>query len=200
MTAVGELAAFVESTLDDFPVLDVPEDVEEVPLLASLPEVVHAARSLHAVTQKRAQVAAAGEEEIGRLREALRLAEEWLAEQDRPLAVRAEYLSGLLERFALAERAAGRGKTLSTPYVRVSTREVPGTWTVGDEAVAWAEKNRPELVQVRRSVPVAAARGAWVVTESGVIDLSTGELVPGVEVSEERVTATVKVLVGGVRG
>lgn len=200
MTAVGELAAFVESTLDDFPVLDVPEDVEEVPLLAGLPEVVHAARSLHAVTQKRARIAAAAEEEIGRLREALRLAEEWLAEQDRPLAVRAEYLSGLLERFALAERAAGRGKTLSTPYVRVSTREVPGTWTVGDEAVAWAEKNRPELVQVRRSVPVAAARGAWVVTESGVIDLSTGELVPGVEVSEERVTATVKVLVGGVRG
>lgn len=194
MTALDDLATVVDGVLDDFPVLEVPDGAESAPLLASMDEAIHAARSLRSVDRKRARLAESAQAEIARLEDALRLTREWLAEQDRPLAARAEYLSGLLERFALAERAAGRGKTLTTPYVRVSTKEVPGAWSIGEQAVAWAERCRPEMVQVRKSVPVAEARKAWVVTEMGVVDLPTGELVPGVDVSPERLTATVKVL------
>lgn len=193
MTAVDDLKAAVDAALDDFPILESP-DGESPPLLASLDEAVHVGRSLRSVVRKRSRLEAAAKVEIDRLKAEIATVEEWLAQETKGLSARAEYLSGLLEAYALDQRARGRGKTLSTPCVRVSTREVDGAWSIGDEAVAWTRTNRPDLLKVVESVPVAAAKGAWVVTEQGVIDLTTGELVPGVEVAPARVTATVKVI------
>lgn len=185
MTAVDDLVG----ELDDFPVVEAP-DGEEAARLADLDQAVRVARSLRAVELRRREIQAAADAEIDRIRE-------WAARADRPLATRAEYLEMLLQQFALAERAAGRGKSLTTPYARVATREVAGRWVVSGEALEWAEVHRPDLVKVTRSLPVSEVRGALTVTPEGVVDPSSGELVPGVTVEPGRVTATVTVDLDG---
>jgi hypothetical protein len=139
------------------------------------------------VTRRRRRVADAAEREIARVRE-------WQAAEDKPLAARVDYLEGLLARFALAERAAGRGKTLSTPYARVATYPAGGGWLVTEEAVGWARQNRPELVQVVESLQVAAAKHTLRVADGKVIDPRSGDLVPGIAVAPIRLVATVTLI------
>lgn len=176
MTTTDELMG----DLDDFPVLD--EGVS----LADLDAAVRASRSLMAVESRRRAIREAAEREVERIRE-------WAQGADRPLATRAEYLEGLLIHYAMAERDAGRGKTLTTPYARVVTREVKGRWTVSDDALEWARKNRPDLVQTVETIRLAEARRTLRVVDGEAMDPQTGEAVPGVTVEPTRVAASVTV-------
>jgi hypothetical protein len=192
VTTIDELRQQLDE-LDDFPVLEAPADGEEA-VLAGMQDAVRAARSLWAVSRKRADLAEQAQAEIAELERRIGMVREWLTEVDRPLAARVDYLTGLLEAYALARRASGGRKTLVLPYARVSTREVPGAWQVSDEAVLWALQHRPELVQTKHALPVGAARDAWLSTDGGVFDPVTGAEVPGVTVEPGRLVATVTVL------
>lgn len=200
MTTIDDLRTVLDD-LDDFPVMEAPDDAETA-VLAGMDEAVAASRSLRAVTRRRAALAAQAETEIAELERRIGMVREWLAGQDKPLAARSDYLTGMLQAYALAERARDprHNKTLTTPYVRVTTKESPGAWRVGDEAVAWAKQYRPELVKTVESVPVSAARKEWLATAQGVFDPVLGAEVPGVVVEPSRVVATVTVLELGEAG
>ena len=196
MSANDELRALIED-LDAFPPLEAPSE-GDVTELEGMDAAVAASRSLRGVARRRAELAAVAGREIDELKRRIGMVEEWLAVQDRPLAARHDHLAGLLEAFALARRAENpREKTLSTPYVRVATREAAGSWRVGEEALVWAREHRPDLVRVVESVPVSVARREWLVSGGVVFDPALGE-VPGVEVEPSRLVATVTVLEDGV--
>ena len=94
--------------------------------------------------------------------------------------------------------AAAAHISVSTPFGVVETRGTSATWKVADPDafMPWARRERPELVKVERVVTekllLADARKALELTDVGVIDPITKELVPGIEVVPAKVTADVK--------
>jgi hypothetical protein len=146
-----------------------------------------AARRLAQVTRKRGEIQAIAEQEIARI-------EAWATRRDAPLARDAAFFESTLVAYALAVRAAdGRRKSVTLPHATVQTRTVGGAWEAAPEALAWAAESRPDLVEVTRRFSLSAARRALAVTPDGVVDPTTGDLVPGLTVTPKHVTASVTV-------
>lgn len=147
-------------------------------------------RKLARVHAQRAEISRVAQAEIDRV-------EDWASVQDSRWARDAAYFEGLLGRYALEVRAADpRQKSVSTPHGTVRTREVGGGWTVTEDAVDWAEKEHPEWVRSVRSLAVVEARKGLTVTESGVVDAVSGQLVPGITVAPKVMKASVELAPG----
>ncbi|MFZ5852292.1 MAG: host-nuclease inhibitor Gam family protein [Actinomycetota bacterium] len=104
------------------------------------------------------------------------------------------YFEGLLVDYALRCREENpKVKSLALPGGRVATRESGGGWTAVDMAalVAWAEARHPDLVEVRKNVPLTAAKRALQAAGDVVVDPDSGEVVPGLAVGPKGITATV---------
>lgn len=172
---------------------DVPEtdEAREAFRIDGPASAAWAMRKLRDARRHQAEVRAVADDEIERV-QAWASAEHAKRERD------AAWFEGLLRRWALDCRAADpRAKTVSTPYGVVSTRPSAGAWDVDDSAVlAWAREARPELVQVTEKLRLGDAKKALTVDGGKVVDPTTGEVVPGIEVGPSRITATVR-LAGG---
>ena len=142
----------------------------------------------------RRERAAAGVLEAERARVAA-----WLDAETASAREQVAQLEARLSEYALDVRDAYDRKSVSFPHGKVQTRESGGSWEVVDAAAVleWAEANRPELVQVRKSFTVAEAKrptSGLVATEFGeVMVAATSEPIPGIKVSPKVVTATVTV-------
>jgi hypothetical protein len=187
VSLIDDLADGLEEELDG------AAEAGDAPSPASLEHAVQQGRRLAAVARRRGRIAAIAEAEINRI-------QDWASRLDAPLAERAQDLEEDLARIALAQRAAGGPKMLSTPHVEVRTRTVHGEWTASPEAVEWAKGQHPDWVQKKETLLVSVAKRTLILMEGGVLDPGTGEMVPGIEVAPDRVAARVALLDGGGRG
>lgn len=181
---------------------DTPDDeAREAWRIDGLGRATWAMRKLRDIEAQRAEIRRVVEAEVDRLNQ-------WAVTADAPLARDASFFEGVLSLYALQVRADSpkdkRGeptvKSITTPYGVVQTRESGGGWKATDEALEWARKAHPELVETipaTERFKVAAAKVALDVTPVGVVDPDTGDLVPGITVEPKVVKATVKLLDDG---
>jgi len=106
-----------------------------------------------------------------------------------------DFFTGLLQAYAMRERLAGR-KTVSTPYGRVSSREGRARVTVTDPdaAVPWlVAHGMDSCVRTTTSVNVAGVKASELLIADGgaVVDVETGEAVPGLASEEPGLSITV---------
>ena len=183
MTTRGDLAA----TLDTATGIPSQREDGQPYRIGGLAEATWAMRKLRDIERKRAEIRSIAEEEIDRV-------QQWATAEDGKFGHEAGYFTALLIDYALRQRAEDpRRKSVSTPHGVVHTRESGGGWTAGPEALEWARKARPDLVRVTEAFALADARKALTATEAGVVDPTTGDLVPGVTVAPKTVTASVDV-------
>ena len=147
-----------------------------------------AMRKLRGILLKKAENKAIADAEIARIAE-------WLTTVDKSLQGDEDYFRAILVEYAVGQRAEGR-KTLNLPYGKVTSRQGSGKWTVDKEMdfLEWAKANRPELVKVKESPAIAELKTYLTKTEGGyIVDTATGEVVPGVQVSDPEISFTVDV-------
>lgn len=177
------------ATAPDF--VDLPEGEEERAAfrIDGPHTATWAMRKLRDVQRRRAEIQTTAEREINRV-------QDWAAREDAKHARDADYFTSLLTVYALAQRAesGGRAKSVTTPYGTVTTRQKRGAWTVDEAAVlAWARVHRPEIVKVAESLLLGEAKKVLAVEENWVIDPASGEVVDGISVAPDSLTATVSV-------
>lgn len=109
------------------------------------------------------------------------------------------FFDGLLERYAMEQRAEHDRKSISTPHGTVTTRATKATGKVRDEAALIAALRAADLEQLvtttehAPSVAALVRDGVLEVTDAGAVLKASGELLPVevVEVTPERVNVTV---------
>lgn len=114
--------------------------------------------------------------------------------------VRAEaFFEDALKEWAVRSRTA-TAKTFTLSHGTVSTRLSKARVVVVDEgaAIGWAEEACPDAVKVSKSFLVSklgdvAVVGAGSDTPPSIVNVATGEVIPGLSAEPERVSATVKV-------
>jgi hypothetical protein len=107
----------------------------------------------------------------------------WLAAVNEPLKKQVQFVEGILNGYALYERASNDRKTIVLPYGKLATRPVADKWEVvdPDAFVKWAQENKhPELVKTTtKPEALTVIKSALDTTDTGDVILD-GELVPGV--------------------
>jgi hypothetical protein len=122
--------------------------------------------------------------------------EMWLTGVNHPLESNARFFESLLTDYAFGCRLNSEDgrKTLDLPSGKVSTRVASDKWSVENSTfVEWAKTNASQLIKVVEQPDLSAMKSSLVVSIEGefVIDPTTGERVPGVEVTNQGFTATV---------
>jgi len=160
------------SPIDDF-------DIVETPVLESFKvdddqKADWAMRKLAAIRRKQSENKAIADREIQR-------ATEWLQKVNTALENDAGYFEAILTPYALLQRSEGR-KSLVLPHGTVKT--VAGRAKVeiqdAEEFLAWAEKNQPNLIRVKKE-PDRSALNELITEENHVIS-TEGEIIPAVKV------------------
>lgn len=118
----------------------------------------------------------------------------WLVEANASHQRDAKYFRAILTDYALRCRQNpddGR-KTISLPAGQVATRTGSAQWKVEPETfLPWAKQNRPDLIRVSEQ-PILAAIKESLQRLDGIAVDSTGEVVPGVSVSDSETSVTIK--------
>lgn len=126
--------------------------------------------------------------------------DEWLIKATSRAQTTSRFLGHHLEEFALAVRITSdhKLKTVELPAGVVNTRADKAKVVVVDETklIEWCEVNLNAAVKIDKSILVSELRKHVEIASDGmsdpvVVDPVTGELVPGVDVMPERVTAKV---------
>ena len=188
----------VDDVRDAPDLYDVPDtdEARQAWRIGGLREATWAMRKLADIEARRAQVRDVYQAEVDRL-------DMWLSDQESRLDRDGDFFRSHLEVYALTVRADSpvnsKGeptvKSVPTPYGVVKTSVKGGGWVVSEDAVEWAKKARPDLVmtKVSETFQVAAAKALadLEVVAGGVIDVTTGEAVPGIVVAPKMVVAKV---------
>ena len=179
---------------DDPESWDVPEDWTEDAAVevADLAMATELSRKLRGVDRWLAELDARAEAELDRLQ---RRAVEVSARARR----RRAWIVAQLEAYALDRRHRYGEKTTELMYAVVKTTECGGGWTADEDAIDWARFNAPELLATNPKLKIADAknRPGWKVDGDRVLDVETGEFIPGITVAPKGVNVTVKVLPDG---
>lgn len=167
---------------DQLAAIDDPEAAESSGLFVidSLDAANWAVRKLAVHTARFAKVEAFARRERERL--------DNYVEGERQRAERATgFLAGLLRRYHESRLAEDpTAKTIRLPAGDLTARKAPDVWDIDpDVFVAWAEANRREDLIRRPGVEVDrnAVKKLFTVTDRGVVDPATGEVVDGVTVT-----------------
>ena len=118
--------------------------------------------------------------------------EAWLQRVNSTVESDMEFFGGHLEGYARAERARGQ-KSVQLPDGTISTRsQKPGIAVDKSTFVQWAlESKREDLLRVSYAPDLETIKTTTVVDGGSVIDVASGEVLPGVEPTPERVTVNI---------
>lgn len=126
--------------------------------------------------------------------------EAWRARSSRPLERNAAFFEAILSDYALRCRAESGRKTISLPAGKISTRQPAARWIVdSDTFIPWARQSAPDLLRIKEEPNLAEMKAAAgvlaliVSEETGTVVTPDGEILPGVEVSEQQPTASISI-------
>ena len=116
----------------------------------------------------------------------------WLERVNASLSSEAEFFARHLEAYARSQRAEGR-KSIDLPDGVVKTRSQAATVAVDKSTfVQWAlEAKRDDLLRVSYAPDVDAIKSTTVVDGGSVVDVASGEVLPGVQPVPERVSVSI---------
>lgn len=116
----------------------------------------------------------------------------WLQRVNATVETEMEFFAAHLEGYAHKERAQGR-KSVQLPDGTISTRSQKASITVDKSTfIQWAlEAKREDLLRVSYAPDLETIKTTTVVDGGSVIDVASGEILPGVEPSPERVTVSI---------
>jgi hypothetical protein len=118
--------------------------------------------------------------------------DEWVSRVNTPLMSEMEFFAAHLEAYAVSQRAQGR-KSIDLPDGVIKTRS-QGAGVIVDKStfVQWAlEAKRDDLLRVSYSPNMDAIKSTTVIDQGNVIDVATGEVIPGAEPQPEKVTVSI---------
>lgn len=163
----------------------VPEVTEEGFRIETPEQASWAMRKYAALAQKGRRYAELAEAEHARI-------DAWHQRVSAPLHSEMEFFAGHLEAYARSERAQGR-KSVQLPYGSIATRSQKASVTVDKSTfVQWAlEAKREDLLRVSYAPDLDTIKSTTVVDGGSVIDVASGEILPGVEPTPERVTVSI---------
>lgn len=116
----------------------------------------------------------------------------WLERVNSTIAGQAEFFEGHLRAYAMQERTAGR-KSVDLPDGVIKTRTSSEKINVDKNTfVQWAlETDRQDLLRTTYAPDMHAITTTVVIDQGKVIDPTTGEVVPGTDVTPERITVSI---------
>jgi hypothetical protein len=145
-----------------------------------------AMRKYRRLAQKKAQYAALAEAERHRI-------QAWEERVSASVQSNMDFFGSHLEAYAIRERARG-AKSVEFPDGSIKTRQTGASYEV-DRAVFvdWAsEAKRDDLLRVTLAPDMTAIKSAVVVDGGQVLDPSTGEVIPGLAPTPERVSVKIE--------
>jgi hypothetical protein len=116
----------------------------------------------------------------------------WLERVNATVEAEMDFFGSHLEAYGMAQRISGR-KSVDLPDGVIKTRSTSASVLV-DKAtfVQWAmEAKREDLLRVSYAPDLDAIKTTTVVDGGSVIDVVSGEILPGVEPTPERVSVTI---------
>ena len=109
----------------------------------------------------------------------------WEFEVNAPLEKDAEYFIGILEHYGLTQRQESDRKTIKLPYGSISSKAGQDKWEFDPETfIPWARQSAPSLIRIKEEVNAADAKKVLSATGDGAILPQTGEIVPGLKITE----------------
>lgn len=118
--------------------------------------------------------------------------EQWLERVNERIEGEMDFFHGHLEAYGMAQRAQGR-KSVDLPDGVIKTRSQAATVAVDKSTfVQWAlEAKRDDLLRVSYAPDVDAIKSTTVVDGGSVVDVASGEVLPGVQPTPERVSVSI---------
>lgn len=118
--------------------------------------------------------------------------DQWLERVNASLSSEAEFFARHLEAYAMSQRAEGR-KSIDLPDGVIKTRSQAATVTVDKSTfIQWAlEAKRDDLLRVSYAPDVDAIKSTTIVDGGSVVDVASGEVLPGVQPTPERVSVSI---------
>lgn len=138
-------------------------------------------RKLRAINEKKNEIEKLVSAEMKRI-------QDWKEKEVAKLISDEEYFRSVIEAYYIKEREVNPKFRLSTPYGKVSTRKSKAwSYTNEDETINWIKDNRLPYIKTTEAINKVEFKKAF---KDG-IDIETGEVIPGVVVSELE-TITIK--------
>jgi hypothetical protein len=147
-------------------------------------------RKLAALKAKQQEIDKLAKQEMERIRV-------WQEQASKGLERQAEFFTGLLEEYHRGRlREDPRAKTITTPYGEMHLRKQQPQWEYHEEQLmTYLKANRPDLVKEKITyLPDKASLKKYSnVVGNQVVDIITGEVIPGVAVYDRAEAFSVKV-------
>ena len=111
-----------------------------------------------------------------------------------PLRAQIAMLESAIGSVALARREEGRGNSLVLPGIGTwETRKVPGRWSVADPEAVAAALTGSERESYMKPQPDKLDARALLADIADVLTAHGGEVLPGLQKSEDRISVTAKI-------
>jgi hypothetical protein len=118
--------------------------------------------------------------------------DDWVTRVNASVCSEMEFFAAHLEAYAVGQRAQGK-KSIDLPDGVIKTRSQAASVTIDKSTfIQWAvEAKREDLLRVTYAPNMDAIKSTTVIDQGNVIDVATGEIIPGAEPSPERVTVSI---------
>ncbi len=155
------------------------EEIKENFKVHDLASATWVMRKLRLLAEKETEIKKVAENE-------LQLIQSWLTGETKSIQQERDFFTGHLESYhrkLLAEDS--KSKTVKTPYGKLKLTKQQPIFDKEDEVIAkWAKANRPAvLIPQPDKLDWATLKGQLQVSGNKVVDMETGEVVPGVVVT-----------------
>jgi hypothetical protein len=118
---------------------------------------------------------------------------EWRDNEDKHIDRQAAYFVSVLTQYALSERITKDRKSIKLPRGTISTSATAAKWTIDEKLfIPWAEKINSAFIRIKKEVALVAAKEGLIVLDDKVLDPATGELAPGVTVTQPAPSVSIK--------
>jgi len=151
-----------------------------------------AMRKLKAIRDRMAEIDQVAEVEFARITE-------WRNEQIEQASRDEPYFTAILNEYAKIEREVKDRKTISLPYGEIKSRAGSTRVDITDteQFIAWAQANQPALLRTKiepHKANIAEEFDGNLLRDDGsVIDLKTGEIIPGLHMTTGETTFSIKI-------
>jgi len=117
---------------------------------------------------------------------------DWVTRVNASVCSEMEFFAAHLEAYAVGQRAQGR-KSIDLPDGVIKTRaQAAGVIVDKSTFVQWAvEAKRDDLLRVTYTPNMDAIKSTTIIDQGNVIDVATGEVIPGAQSQPEKITTTI---------
>jgi len=117
---------------------------------------------------------------------------DWVTRVNASVCSEMEFFAAHLEAYAVGQRAQGR-KSIDLPDGVIKTRSQAATVAIDKSTfIQWAvEAKRDDLLRVAYTPNMDAIKSTTIIDQGNVIDVATGEVIPGAEPQPEKVTVSI---------